>query len=227
MPHRTWWSIVALVICMTLLAASLGGFFRVRSVKVVGASLPSDAVALTAGVVGQNIFTVRSDQVVRRLASMHELDVQRVDAVFPNGVTVYVRMRRRFLAWRDGKALYEVDPQGRIIAQVQTTHLPVIDGTQPGQTLPPGIVQAVRYAAETLPSAPRGDIATFHMDPKVGLVVVGRAGWQAAVGRGTPQTLVDRIAELSSVLGDPQVRQHGLRFVDLRLPTPFLRLAGV
>ncbi|GAC1644004.1 MAG: hypothetical protein NVS4B2_33650 [Chloroflexota bacterium] len=220
-----WLTIAALLVSCTLLGATVAGYFRVHHVVVVGGSANAEAVARTAAITDRNIFTVRSDDVVRRLAVFKTFDVQRVDTTFPDRVTVYVHVRRRFLAWQDGPTLYEVDPQGRIVGQVRSTRLPVIQGMAAGGELEPGIVQSVRYAAETLPGAPNGAVAVFRTDPKSGLVIVGRMGWTAYAGQGTPQQLVNRIAWLRSLLADPHVRHRRIQSVDLRYTTPVLRYA--
>lgn len=224
-PSAFLWSVGALILCAAFLGASLGGIFKVRRVEIVGATAPSDA-AQVAGVMGQNIFTVRSDQVVRRLSVVHAIDVRRVETAFPDRVTIFVHQRQPFLAWQNGGTLFEVDPDGRIISQVQHSDLPVITGTPPGHELTAGVVQATRYAAENLPQAPNGAVAVFQVNENTGLVIRGRAGWMADVGRGTTQLLVDRIAELAAILRDPKVRSHQLSYVDLRSAEPILRFSG-
>lgn len=220
------WPLLALMLCLGGLGAVGSGVLRVQRVDVVGANLPSDAIVQTAGVVGQNIFTVRADAVVARLANDHEIYVLRVDTLLPNRVTIYVRARPHMVAWRNGPALYELDPSGRIVDQVARTTLPVIVGgvaaAPPGQ----GIVQAVHYGSAALPAVPNGAIATFRLTRDRGLVVVGRSGWQATLGRGTPQTLVNRIATLKEFLVKTQGKAGHLATVDLRYRVPFARFTG-
>lgn len=222
-----WWTLAALLACAVLLGVSVMGHFRVRHVVVVGATGPTtEAVVRTTGVLGSNIFAVRSDDVVHRVSTLRQVDVQRVDTSFPDRVTVYVHMRRRFLAWQDGTVLYEVDPNGRIVDQVRSTSLPIITGLAPGASLGPGIVQAVRYATDVLPRSPNGSVALFRVNPQSGLVIVGRAGWTASVGRGSPQTLVQRIASLAALLQSQKDAHGSVRSVDLRYPTPYFRRSG-
>ena len=216
---------LGLLVCLASLSAALGGVFRVRQVEVVGANLPVDTIVRTAGVSGQNLFTVRSDQVVARLSRVRAIVVHRVDLSFPDRVTIYASLRPTLVAWESGGALYELDPEGMIVRQVKSTRLPIIVGTGHNGPLGPSIVQAVRYAMASLPSAPNGAVAAFRYDPG-GLAIVGRAGWTAEVGVGTPQTLVDRIATLSSVLAAVRTQPRPLKFVDLRLRVPYLTYRG-
>jgi cell division septal protein FtsQ len=176
--------------------------------------------------VGQNIFTIQSDRVVSRLSNIREIAVRRVETDFPDRVTIYALMRTPLVAWRDGKALYELDPEGRIIRQVAATSLPVVVGSDTAGALGPGVVQAVRYAVITLPHAPGGAISVLRFDPKHGLTIAGRAGWTAIIGRGPPQTLVDRIATLSAILVNVQPRSDHLVYVDLRYRSPYARFSG-
>jgi cell division septal protein FtsQ len=220
------WSLLGLLACLGCLIGAASGRFTVRQVRVVGANVPSDAVVSASGLVGQNIFTVQSDSVVRRLSSVREIAVRRVETDFPDTVTIYALMRTPLVAWRDGKALYELDPEGRIIRQVTATSLPIVIGPAASGSLGPGVVQAVRYAVVTVPHAPNGAIATLRFEPRNGLTITGRAGWTAVIGRGRPQTMVDRIATLSAVLVKVQARPDHLVFVDLRYRSPFARFSG-
>lgn len=220
------WTLLGLLACIGCLWAAFSGKFTVREVRVVGVNVPSDEIVAASGLVGQNIFTVQSDNVVRRLSSVREIAVRRVETDFPDTVTIYALMRTPLVAWRDGKALYELDPEGRIIRQVATTSLPVVIGPATAGSLGPGVVQAVRYAVVTLPRDPNGAIATLRFEPGNGLTITGRAGWTAIIGRGRAQTMVNRIATLSAVLVKVQSRPDHLVFVDLRYRSPFARFSG-
>jgi hypothetical protein len=220
------WSLLGLLACLAFLGAAIAGTFRVRQVRVVGGNLPRDRIVQTAGVLGQNIFTVRSDRIVARLAQVRDIVVQRVDTTFPDTVTIYARPRTVLIAWQTGGNLYELDPDGRIVRQVKTTTLPVIVGTDTGGALGPGVVEAVRFAVETLPAAPDGAIATFQFKPTLGLTIVGKSGWTADVGTGSPQTLVNRIATLAAFLVKIHGQSRHFQFVDLRFRVPYARFTG-
>jgi cell division septal protein FtsQ len=187
--------------------------------------LPQARVLAAANVSGANIFTVKSDIVVARLSSVREIIVTGVQTSFPDRVIIHAQVRPSLVAWRTPAGLFLLDMDGRVIKQVARTTLPVIVGADRNGGLGPGIVQAVRYAVQTLPVAPKGAIATFRDDQKGGLTIVGRAGWQAIVGTGGPIELVQRIAELVAVLQKAPTRSESLLTLDLRYPKPVARFA--
>jgi len=196
---------------------------------VVGSNLPVDRIIQASQVYDQNIFRIRSDQVVARLSSVTEVTVDRVETSFPDRVMIRARLRRAMVAWQSRGGLYLVDPQGNLIDRVKSTTLPVITGVNGGGDQPslgPGIVQAVRYAVQLLPAAPGGGIAAFSYDHQAGLSIVGRPGWQAQIGAGDAQTLVQRIATLAAFLRTIGPRAQKLKSVDLRSSTPYAVYTG-
>jgi len=222
-------ALFGLCLCLVALAAAFSGFFRVRHIDVVGSNLPVDRIVQASQVYDQNIFRIRSDQVVSRLSGVREVTVDRVETSFPDRVTIRARLRRAMVAWQSRGGLYLVDPQGNLIDRVKSTTLPVIVGVNGGGDQPslgPSIVQAVRYAVALLPATPGGGIATFSFDHQAGLSIVGRPGWQAQIGVGDAQTLVQRIATLAAFLRKIGSRAQKLKSVDLRSSTPYAVYTG-
>lgn len=224
---RFVWPLLALLACIAGLAAAFAGIFTVRQVDVVGKNLPRTAIAQMANVSGHNIFRIRSDAVVSRLSGIPQIVVQQVQTSFPDRVTIYARERIAMAAWRQaGGGLFLVDPDGRIISQVKTTTLPIIQGTAAGSKLGPGVVAAVRYAVQQLPGEPNGAIAGFRFDRGTGLTITGRSGWTADVGSGSPQTLTNRVATLAGFLNRIRNRPQQLKSVDLRYRSPYATFVG-
>lgn len=219
--HPVVWSLVALGASLGILAAIFAGTFRVQQVRVVGNGLPRGEIIQRSGVLGQNVFTIQSDQVVSRLAGVGIIAVRRVDTSFPDQVTIYARRRIAMVGWRRGQALYLLDPDGRIIEQVRTTRLPIIASARDGSQLGPGVVTAVREAVRLLPAAPRGAIAGFTYGPKSGLIIDGTAGWRAVLGRGSPLKMVTRVATLVSLLQRFKV-QGPDPWIVLNRPSPYM-----
>ena len=222
---------IALLACLIVLGGSVYGVFKVRHVDVIGANLPHDDIVFRSQVLGQNIFTVRSDTVVARLSHLHEIVVQRVDTGFPNRVIIYAQERTPVVAWQDGHNLYEIDPNGKFIKPVGSTTLPIIVGQGPispaqGVPLSSGDVAAVLYAAQHLPAHPGGAIARFQFAQDTGLSILSRNGWTAIVGSGSAQALCDRIATLGAVLDHLGSRASNLQLVDLRGSAPYYRMRG-
>ncbi len=206
------------------LLAAISGQFTVRQIEVVGENLPAAAIEQSARVEGANIFMVRTDAVVTNLQGVQEVAVRRVDVSFPDRVVIYARLRRAMAAWRTSGGLFLLDPEGRIIKSVKSTALPVITSTEKNGSLGPGIVEAVREAVVLLPSAPDGAVSAFTYDPRIGLTITGRSGWQAVVGSGSRRAMVNRIATLAGLLG--KLHQQGRSFsrVDLRTKAPYATL---
>jgi cell division septal protein FtsQ len=213
--------LVLFLLCLAFLGAAFGGYFKVREVQVVGTGVPVAQIVSAADVQGRNIFRVRGDGVVTRLQSVRQVVVTKVETDFPGKVVIYARMREQFAAWRRNGKLYVVDPNGTIIQQVTSTTLPIISGPAPGDSLGPGVVQSTRYALATLPAVPYGRISAIQFGPKHGMTIVGQAGWQAILGRGTPHKLDTRIAELAAVLRKEGPKAASLKIIDLRLKEPY------
>ena len=218
---RVLWSLLALAACGSILGASVHGVFRVRHVTVVGADVPG--IAQTAGVLGQNIFTVRSDEVVQRLQQLHQIEVLQVDTQFPDRVTVHTRLRVPVVAWRSGRALFLVDAGGTITQPTKATRLPIVLADRPPDA---ALVAAVRQAQVVLPAQPSGGVAAFQVQPRLGLTIVGQSGWTAKVGSGSAQTLVNRVVTLAAVLPRLGDRSKQVKLVDLRYRAPYVQFAG-
>jgi cell division septal protein FtsQ len=219
-------SILLLLSCLAFLAAVLAGQFRVRHVDVIGAGAASDEVVQASDVVGENIFTVRSDRLISRLDAVPGIDVSRVDTSLPNRVTIYVRVRPAVIAWKRNGQLVEVDRLGEVLGQVKSSSLPLVTGSSLSGTLDAGTVMAVRYASQLLPAQPDGALSTMRYDPKVGLTLVARLGWTALIGKGSPQALVSRVATLASFLHSLHERGRLLTLVDLRNRPAYARFSG-
>lgn len=220
--HPGVWSLAALGLCVGVLAAIISGTFTVRQVVVVGKGVPQGQVAASAGVMGENIFAVQTDSVVARLAAVRQIAVRQVSTSFPGRVVIYARERQAIVAWRQAGSLYLLDPDGRIINQVSKTALPTITSTG-GGSLNAATIEAVREAVKILPTAPNGGIAAFQYDAGTGLTIQGRMGWQAIVGKGSPQTLVNRIATLAAFFRATSARGVVPKLVDLRYRSPYAR----
>lgn len=214
---------ILLLACVAFIAAAAAGYFQVRRVQVVGTHLPTRQVVAAANVQGRNIFRIRSDSVIDRVAAVSQIVVTQVETRFPDTVVIRARLRERFAAWRRGSTLYIVDPDGRIVQRATSTTLPVVLSAAEGTALGPGVVQAVRYAQTALPAAPSGAIASYQFDTKRGLTILGTSGWQAIVGAGTPRALDARIATLVAVLRQDPARAATLTFIDLRSSEPYAK----
>lgn len=215
--------LAGLILSLASLAAVVGGLFTVHTVRVVGSRLPQATIVAATDVTGKNIFRVRSDQVVERLSHLPSIDVDRVEVSFPNQVTVYARDRVPVVAWVTPSGDFLIDRSGTQIGEVRNTSLPAVSG---GDRPPDaGMVAAILYAATALPNTPNGTATGFQIDKYGNLLVLGRGGWQAQLGRGSAQQLVRRVAVLAAILDKSRTRTHRLTFVDVRYHSPYYTYA--
>lgn len=219
--HPAIFPILGLLACLAFLVAAADNRFTVKQVQVVGTNLPAQQIIAASDVSGKNIFRVRAAAVIVRLQSVRQVAVTEVDTQFPDTVIIHAKLRQRFAAWQRGSQLYVVDPDGRVVAQVHATTLPIIIGPAQGDSLGPGVVQAVKYAQSILPAAPYGRIARYEFGPIHGLTIVGQSGWRAITGRGTPTQLDVRIATLAAFLRKSSARAATLKTIDLRQHEPY------
>jgi cell division protein FtsQ len=213
----------ALAVSALVLAACLLGLFTVRTVQIVGKNLPAAAMIQAAGVTGQNIFTVRSDQVIDRLAAVSSVEVTRVQTAFPDRVVIYAQLRQPAVVWQSPQGKFLVDRYGHVIGPAASGGLPVVSANQAPDS---GTITAAGYALRLLPPAPDGAIAGLTIDSRTGLTIQGRSGWTAVIGRGDAQTLVNRIATLQALLGALAGRGQHLAYADMRYRGPYYRVRG-
>lgn len=220
-PWAAWLCLASLVLCLAALGGGVAGVLKVRSVEVVGARLPVASIIRTSGVSGQNIFTVRSDTVIDRLASLPRVQVDRVETQFPDKVTIFARLRPAAVAWQSGAQTWLLDANGLRLQTVRLTAFPIISGGNrpPG----PAVIEAVRYAARVLPGEPDGNIAGYTIDPRLGLVVSGKSGWKATIGHTGIQSMVGRVAKLAALLRRLAKIQQQISSADFRFSPAIVR----
>jgi cell division septal protein FtsQ len=205
------------------LAACVFGLFTVRSVQIVGTNLPTALMVQAAAVSGQNIFSVRSDQVIQRLGSVPSIDVTSVTTDFPDRVVIHATARRPVVIWRSPHGALLVDRYGHVIGPAGSAMLPSIASPQlPGSD---GIAAAL-YATRLLPPEPDGTVAGLVADPRLGLTIRGVSGWRAVLGSGAAQVLVTRVATLQSLLAAIAQHNQRLAYADLRFRGGYYRVRG-
>jgi len=213
----------ALALSVLALCACLVGVFKVQTIQVVGAGLPAAAMADAAAVSGQNVFTVRSDLVIDRMASLPAVEVTRVETDFPDRVVIYARLREPAIAWQSAHGTLLIDRYGHVLGPATRSTLPLVSGPQPPDS---DTITAVKYALRLLPAAPDGAVAGFSLDRSTGLSIHGRSGWQAVLGSGTAQNLVIRIANLQVVLNTVARNGQRLATADMRHGGAFYHVRG-
>lgn len=213
-----------LILSVALLATASVGIFTVRSVDIVGNNLPRDAMAQAAGVTGQNIFAVRSDDVVSRVSAIPSIRVLRVEIAFPDRVVIHASVREPIVGWRRATGISLIDDTGQKVGESSGTQLPIITGG----VSPPSraVVLAVRFAAHFLAETINGIPSGYSQNSSGGLTISGKSGWTAIVGRGSAGLLIRRIATLGALLKELAKTSKQLGTVDLRTQNAVFKLAG-
>jgi cell division septal protein FtsQ len=198
-------ALLALLVALTgLYGATRSDAFTVRRTAITGAAwTPEEAVRSALAIpAGQNLFTLGTRELERRLEAMPAIRGASISVVLPDEVRVAVSERVPLLAWKVGDQRYLVDEDGFLFARVEgpvadrAEDLPVVDdrrlageGLTLGSTLDPVVLDAALRLGSLQP-ADLGTAAT-HLDIRVddedGFVMTADpVGWSATFGFYTP-----------------------------------------
>ncbi len=240
--RRLRWIRRLLIIVPLLLALVFGlhalltaSYFQVHRITVEGTR---NAQLLTAiqrlHLEGVNIFLADTSADATRIKTLPPVADASVTRSLPDTLIVHIVERQPVLIWQVGAALYSVDANGAIIAQVQQadglsvvtddhTHDQRGHSFAPGGKIDPQIVQMARQLLEQIPTAT--DIPSFTLQDTLhyGLVLLSADGWQARFGG--PDHLDNKIKELAAILQLVKRQGQQLALVDLRFGFyPYYRL---
>src|SRR5262249_45714421 len=118
------WIASGRIASLLLLIAALGGLlyiatasrFTIRTISVDGAqAMKSNAVADLAGVNGQSIWLVDTQQIVERLKASAYIEQAQASVTLPDQLKISVIERRPEVRWLSGGALYLLDASGRVL----------------------------------------------------------------------------------------------------------------
>ena len=213
----------ALAVCGFLFYFFVGsGYFSVRTVSASNLSQRElDEVNARCQCVGDNIFTLRADDIKQRLEAIPTLNVVRVYTRLPNLVIVEATHKHPVAIWRTPEAAYAVTSDGEVLQVWRKPfprHLwrvPVFDegydsSVKKGHRLLVGehisrepLAMALNLR-DRIPTDLRVQVRRYYYRPFLGLTLVGRAGWWALFGMDYSPTLDTRITALRGVLAaDP------------------------
>lgn len=180
------------------------GAFPVRHTEITGLTWTGREEVLAALAIpgDQNLFTVRTGDLARRLDSFPAISGAVVSTALPDTIRVEVTERVALLRWRVGDHELLVDETGLLFDELsdpappEATSLPVVDdrrelsaGLTVGSTLDPVILDAALRLGSLRPvdvgsAAP---MLTLRIDDDSGFVVRAPAiGWTAVFGFYTP-----------------------------------------
>lgn len=202
-PTRAGALLVLLAAVAGLYGAASSDAFSVRHLDVSGATWTSEASVESALAVppGQNLFTLRTRDLVRRLEEIAAIRGAKVSVSLPDTLHVTIDERVALLAWQVGSKRFLVDETGRLFGRLEDgdpsgADLPVVDDRRAastflgvGSTLDPVSLDAALRIGSLTP-ADVGSAAArleIRVDDSDGFTVTARpVGWTAVFGFYTP-----------------------------------------
>jgi cell division septal protein FtsQ len=198
-------ALLALVVALAgLYGATSSGAFALRRTEVSGVTWTSEDAVLAALAIpaGQNLFTLDTTELSKRLASIPAIRGASITVALPDEVRVDVAERVALLAWRVGADRYLVDEDGMVFGRIDATSpeaaakLPLVDDQRAaaaaiavGGTLDPVILDAARRLGSLRP-ADLGTAASrleIQLDDEQGFSLkADPVGWSAVFGFYTP-----------------------------------------
>jgi len=198
-------ALLALVVALAgLYGATSSGAFALRRTEVSGVTWTSQDAVLAALAIpaGQNLFTLDTSELSKRLASLPAIRGASITVALPDEVRVDVAERVALLAWQVGADRYLVDEGGMVFGRIDATSpeaakkLPLVDDQRAdaatiavGDTLDPVIIDAARRLGSLRP-ADLGTAASrleIQLDDAQGFsLMADPVGWSAVFGFYTP-----------------------------------------
>ncbi len=198
-------ALLALVVALAgLYGATSSGAFGLKRTEVSGVTWTSQDAVLAALAIpdGQNLFTLDTTELSKRLASIPAIRGASITVALPDEVRVDVAERVALLAWQVGADRYLVDEDGMVFGRIDATSpeaaakLPLVDDQRAaaatiavGDTLDPVILDAARRLGSLRP-ADLGTAASrleIQLDDAQGFSLnADPVGWSAVFGFYTP-----------------------------------------
>ncbi len=198
-------ALLALVVGLAgLYGATSSGAFALRRTEVSGVTWTSEDAVLAALAIpaGQNLFTLDTTELSRRLAIIPAIRGASITVALPDEVRVDVAERVALLAWQVGSERYLVDEDGLVFGRIDAAspeaaaELPLVDDQRAaaaaiavGGTLDPVILDAARRLGSLRPA----DVGTaasrleIQLDDAEGFSLkADPVGWSAVFGFYTP-----------------------------------------
>lgn len=197
------------------------GYFRVESVRVVGAgALPETALLDAAGVVGKQLWQVNTVRAAESVARVPGVKTARVQRSLPNRVILTVEGRLPVAVWQIGQTDYVVDEDGFVLEAAVLGGLPAISQIDGPPTLAVGDRvdgDAVRLAMQLgslVPTEVGQRIARFEYSSTAGFDVVTERGARVRLGDG--QNLAYKMELWRGILTQAKQEKLAPSEIDLR-----------
>lgn len=228
------------VLLLALLAAVLVTFglllfnssvFEVKTIKVRGEeTLNAGAVVELSEARGENIFSLHTSEVERRLEENPYIADAMVRRAWPDGLTITIQERKAVAVWMVGVQGFLVDAKGFVIGPISglppagTIQVISLDGglPEPGQRVDADALALVTGLMTAIPASTGELIASFEYSQSLGLTAITASGLHLVFGNSN-----DYEYKLESLAGTISgARAQGLAFslIDLRFgESPALR----
>lgn len=228
------------ILLLALLAALLLAFgvllinssvFEVKDINVRGQeTLNTSAVVELSEARGENIFSLHTSDVERRLETNPYIAEATVRRAWPDGLAITIQERQPVAVWMVGVQGFLVDAEGFVIGPVSglppagTVQVVSLDGglPSPGQRVDADALALVTGLMSAIPAATGELISSFEYSDALGLTAITASGLKLIFGNSN-----DYEYKLESVAGTISgARAQGLSFsqIDLRFgESPALR----
>ncbi|MEO7912383.1 MAG: FtsQ-type POTRA domain-containing protein [Roseiflexaceae bacterium] len=228
------WIASGRITSLLLLIAALGGLlyvataprFNVREISVDGAqAMKANAVADLAGVRGQSIWLVDTQQIVERLKGSAYIEQAQASVSLPDRIAITVTERRPEVRWQSGSTLYLLDASGRVLDTDTTGPISktlVIEDRsnrplQPNDMVDIDALKLGRVLSLRLPAelGLRPAHIGWNLDTKIFITTSDNR----TIIFGRSDNLDDKLSVLGTLLKD----QTAFTLLDLRPEMPFYR----
>jgi cell division protein FtsQ len=228
------WLATGKVASLLVFIGALGGLvyvataprFAVSAVAVEGAqALSQEKVAALAGVTGQSIWLVDTEQIVERLQTNAYIERASASVALPDRLTIAIRERRPEVRWQTGGALYLIDGDGRVLDTDEAAPISdtlVIEDLsnrplQPNDMVDTDALKLGRVLSLRLPAelGLQPSRIAWNLDTKIFVTTADNR----TIVFGTSDNLDGKLMVLGTLLKD----QTAFTFLDLRPSTPFYR----
>jgi cell division protein FtsQ len=221
-------AIVALAFGLLLYNSAL---FKVNSVSVTGAqTLNTATIVELANAHGENIFTLDTTEIERRLQANPYIQEAVVSRDWPGGLDIVVIERVPIALWQVGSHSFLVDAEGFVMGELQG-EVPV--GTVPvaavvpavpaaGSRIDPAVIGLLARLKTDIPQRTGEQISSFEYSSNQGVTAVLASGLRVILGQASDYDY--KLASLAALLQEARTRGLPITEIDLRFGvSPALR----
>lgn len=197
------------------------GFFRIRSVEVVGAAnVSADDIAAVTRAAGRNLFAVDPSAARWAVEQLPGIRQAQVERVWPRRLVVTVTERVPVAVWNTGAADQTVDGEGIVLDSVPDPAMVVIyqidatGGLLAGDRVDSDAVNLALRLRDTLPATVGQRAVRFEWSRRTGLEVTTDRGVRVRLGDGSD--IEYKLAVWRAILDEARRSKTAVTEIDLR-----------